>query len=186
MANEPNLDDLPQATVVRKKRMRISIVWIIPILAAVVAIGIAIQRVLSEGPSITIVFKAAQGVEAGKTFIKYKDVNIGQVTAVQLSDDYAKVLVKAKIAKHAAGLMVKDSKFWVVEPRISLSGVSGLSTLLSGNYIGFEAGKSDEDERNFIGLDLPPPITDQRGRKFLLRAATLGSLGSTPPDPTTN
>ncbi|HKN10909.1 MAG TPA: MlaD family protein, partial [Pseudomonadota bacterium] len=177
MANEPNLDDLPQASVVRKKRMRFSIVWIIPILAAVVAIGIAIQRVLSEGPAITIVFKAAQGIEAGKTFIKYKDVNIGQVTAVQLSDDYAKVLVKAKIAKHAAGLMVKDAKFWVVEPRISLSGVSGLNTLLSGNYIGFEAGKSDEDERDFIGLDLPPPITDQRGRKFLLKASTLGSLG---------
>jgi paraquat-inducible protein B len=177
MADEPNLDDLPQATVVRKKRGRISIVWIIPILAAVVAIGIAVQRILSEGPTITIVFKAAAGVEAGKTFIKYKDVNIGQVTAVQLSEDYAKVLVRAKIAKHAAGLMVKDAKFWVVEPRITLSGVSGLSTLLSGNYIGFEAGKSDEDERNFIGLDLPPPITDQKGRKFLLKATTLGSLG---------
>jgi paraquat-inducible protein B len=177
MADEPNLDDLPQATVVRKKRGRISIVWIIPILAAVVAIGIAVQRILSEGPTITIVFKAASGVEAGKTFIKYKDVNIGQVTAVQLSEDYAKVLVRAKIAKHAAGLMVKDAKFWVVEPRITLSGISGLSTLLSGNYIGFEAGKSDEDERNFIGLDLPPPITDQKGRKFLLKATTVGSLG---------
>jgi paraquat-inducible protein B len=177
MANEPNLDDLPQATVVRKKRMRFSIVWIIPILAAVVAVGIAIQRVLSEGPSITIVFKVAEGIEAGKTFIKYKDVNIGQVTAVQLSDDYAKVLVRAKIAKHAAGLMVKDAKFWVVEPRISLSGISGLSTLLSGNYIGFEAGKSDEDERSFVGLDVPPPITDQKGRRFVLKAYTLGSLG---------
>jgi paraquat-inducible protein B len=177
MADEPNLDDLPEATVVRKKRMRFSIVWIIPILAAVVAIGIAIQRVLSEGPTITIIFKVASGVEAGKTFIKYKDVNIGQVTAVQLSDDFAKVLVRAKIAKHAAGLMVKDAKFWVVEPRISLSGVSGLSTLLSGNYIGFEAGKSDEDERAFVGLDVPPPITDQKGRKFLLKASTLGSLG---------
>jgi paraquat-inducible protein B len=177
MADEPNLDDLPQATVVRKKRMRLSVVWIIPILAAAVAVGIAIQRILSEGPAITIVFKAAQGIEAGKTFIKYKDVNIGQVTAVQLSEDYAKVLVKAKIAKHAAGLMVKDAKFWVVQPRISLSGVSGLNTLLSGNYIGFEAGKSDEDERDFIGLDEPPPITDQRGRKFILKANTLGSLG---------
>ncbi len=177
MADEPNLDDLPQATVVRKKRGRVSIVWIIPILAAVVAIGIAVQRILSEGPTITIVFKVAEGIEAGKTFIKYKDVNIGQVTAVQLSEDYAKVLVRAKIAKHAAGLMVKDAKFWVVSPRISLSGISGLNTLLSGNYIGFEAGKSDEDERAFIGLDEPPPITDQKGKKFTLKAATLGSLG---------
>ncbi len=90
MVDDPS-SNLPQATVVPKKRTRVSVVWIIPILAAVVAIGIAIQRIMSEGPTITIVFKAAQGVEAGKTFIKYKDVNIGQVTAVQLSSDRAHV-----------------------------------------------------------------------------------------------
>ena len=156
-----DLNDLPQATVVRKKRMRVSIVWIIPILAAVVAIGIAVQRVLSEGPTIYIVFKSAQGIEAGKTFIKYKDVNIGQVTAVELSEDYGKVVVKAKIAKHAAGLMVADAKFWVVEPRISLSGVSGLNTLLSGNYIGFQAGKSTDDRSAASsGSTCRPSVTD--------------------------
>jgi paraquat-inducible protein B len=176
MADEPNLNDLPQATLQRKKRLRLSIVWIIPILAAILAIGIAVQRVLSEGPTISIIFKSADGIEAGKTFIRYKDVRIGQVTAVQLSEDYTKVLVKAKIAKHAAGLMVEDAKFWVVEPRISLSGVSGLNTLLSGNYIGFQAGKSTEEQRAFTGLDEPPIITDQRGRRFMLRANTLGSL----------
>ena len=79
MADEPDLDHLPQAVVTRKKKLRISIVWIIPLLAAVVAIGIAIQRIRSEGPTITIVFKAAEGIEAGKTFIRYKDVRIGVV-----------------------------------------------------------------------------------------------------------
>jgi paraquat-inducible protein B len=177
MVDKPDPDQLPQATVVRKKSMRVSIIWIIPILAAVVAIGIAIQRVRSEGPTVSIAFKAGEGIEAGKTFIRYKDVRIGQVTAVELSEDYSKVLVKAKIAKHAAGLMVEDAKFWVVEPRISLSGVSGLNTLLSGNYIGFQAGKSTEDRRDFIGLDEPPTITDQPGRRFVLKANTLGSLG---------
>jgi paraquat-inducible protein B len=177
MAEQPDLDNLPQATIVRKKRMRISIVWIIPILAAVVAIGIAIQRVLSEGPTITIAFKAGEGIEAGKTFIKYKDVRIGQVTAVELSEDYTKVVVRAKIAKHAAGLMVEDAKFWVVEPRISLSGVSGLNTLLSGNYIGFQAGNSAEYQRSFIGLNEPPTITGQPGQQFILKSPTLGSLG---------
>src|SRR6266478_9735908 len=100
MAESTDRDSLPQATVVPPRRQRISIVWIIPILAAVVAIGIAIQRIRSEGPTITISFKAAQGIEAGKTFIKYKDVSIGQVTAVELSEDYGQVLVRAKIAKH--------------------------------------------------------------------------------------
>src|SRR5512136_544206 len=147
MPEGPDRDNLPQATVVPRRRTRISVVWIIPVLAAVVAVGIAIQRIVSEGPTITIVFKAAAGIEAGKTFVKYKDVNIGQVTAVQLSPDYSKVEVTAKIAKSAAGLMVEDARFWVVEPRVTLSGISGLGTLLSGNYIGFEAGKSDKQQR---------------------------------------
>src|SRR2546426_5969300 len=178
MAEGPDLPSVPQATVVPGRRARISVVWIIPILAAVVAIGIAVQRILSEGPTITIVFKAAEGLEAGKTSVKYKDVSIGQVTAVRLSPDYSKVEVTAKIAKSAAGLIVEDAKFWVVEPRVTLSGVSGLGTLLSGNYIGFEVGKSDKKARQFSGLDTPPIITGgQPGRQFVLKAENLGSLG---------
>jgi paraquat-inducible protein B len=178
MAENIDRDDLPQATVVPKRGTRISVVWIIPILAAVVAIGIAIQRVMSEGPSITILFKAAEGLEAGKTFVKYKDVNIGQVTAVKLSSDHSKVEVTAKIDKSAADLMVADAKFWVVEPRVTLSGVSGLGTLLSGNYIGFEVGRSDKPQRTFTGLEVAPIITGgQAGRQFALKAENLGSLG---------
>ena len=178
MPDDRELPDIPQATVVPSRRGRISVVWIIPILAAVVALGIAVQRILSEGPTITIVFKVAEGIEAGKTFVKYKDVNIGQVTAVRLSPDYSKVEVTAKIAKTAEGLIVEDAKFWVVEPRVTLSGVSGLGTLLSGNYIGFEVGKSKKKERTFTGLETPPIITyGQPGRQFVLKAETLGSLG---------
>jgi paraquat-inducible protein B len=177
MADDNDLPSLPQATVERRRRGRISVVWLIPILAAVVAIGIAVQRILSEGPTITIVLPVAQGIEAGKTAIKYKDVNIGQVTAVKLTPDYAKVEVTAKMIKSAEGLMVEDAKFWVVEPRITLSGVSGLGTLLSGNYIGFEAGKSTKSQRSFKGLAEPPIITSGLGRAFTLRAAKLGSLG---------
>src|SRR5262245_19563968 len=98
MAERTDRDDLPQATVVPRRPMRISVVWMIPILAAAVAIGIAIQRILTEGPTIVILFNTISGVEAGKTFVRYKDVTIGQVTAVQLSDDFAKVAVTAKIA----------------------------------------------------------------------------------------
>jgi paraquat-inducible protein B len=177
MANDSDLNNLPLASVVRTKRVRLSIVWIIPILAAVVALGIAIQRVRNEGPTISIVFKAAAGIEAGKTFIKYKDVTIGQVTAVELTEDYSRVRVTAKIANHAAGLMVRDAKFWVVQPSVSLSGVSGLSTLLSGQYIGFQTGTSLQKERQYIALDIPPLITDQPGRRFMLKAASLGSVG---------
>src|SRR5215468_11033663 len=178
MSDTPDLPNVPHATVVPGKRARISVIWIIPILAAVVAIGIAVQRVMNEGPTITIVFRAAEGMEAGKTFVKYKDVNIGQVTAVKLSPDHARVEVTAKMAKSAADLMVEDAKFWVVEPRVTLSGVSGLGTLLSGNYIGFEVGKSDKPQRTFNALEVPPVITGgQPGREFTLKAHDLGSLG---------
>ena len=171
-------DNFPQATVEPKRRGRISVIWIVPIFAALVAIGIAIQRILSEGPTITIIFKVAEGIEAGKTFVKYKDVNIGQVTAVRLSPDYSKVEVTAKIDKSAAGLMVEDAKFWVVEPRVTLSGISGLGTLLSGNYIAFEIGKSDKQQRKFTGIEVPPVITrGQPGRQFVLKTENLGSLG---------
>jgi len=178
MADSLDPSGLPQATLVPQRRARISIVWIIPILAAVVAVGIAVQRIMNEGPTITIVFKAAEGLEAGKTAIKYKDVSIGRVTKVELSRDHSKVVVTAKMAKSAADLMVEDAKFWVVEARVTLSGVSGLGTLLSGNYIGFEIGKSTTERRDFTGLDVPPIITGgQPGREFVLKAETLGSLG---------
>ena len=178
MAEIMDRDNFPQATVQPRRQTRISMVWVIPIFAAVVAIGIAIQRIMSEGPTITIIFKAAEGVEAGKTFVKYKDVNIGQVSAVQLSPDYSKVEVTAKIAKNAAGLMVEDAKFWVVQPRVTLSGVSGLSTLLSGNFIGFAAGTSKKQQRTFTGLEFQPVVTSgQPGGEFVLKADNLGSLG---------
>ena len=170
-------DPLPQATVDPPRRTRLSVIWIIPILAAVVAIGIAVQRIVTEGPTITVVFKSAEGIEAGKTFVKYKDVTIGHVTKVELADTYGNVEVTAKISKRAARLMVDDAKFWVVEPRVTLSGISGLGTLLSGNYIGFQPGKSDKKQTRFTGLEVAPVITDQPGRRFVLKAKTLGSLG---------
>jgi paraquat-inducible protein B len=167
--------------VLAPKRHRVSMVWIIPILAALVAISIAVHRIRSEGPTITIVFKAADGIEVGKTFIKYKDVNLGQVTDVHLSNDYSQVVVTAKMTSHAAALLVDDAKFWVVRPTISLSGISGLNTLLSGNYIGFEAGTSKQSQDEFTGLEKPPLISGQLGREFILKSHDLGSLSEGSP-----
>jgi len=171
-------DDLPEAVAVPPRRARFSPIWIVPILAIVVAVGIAWDRLASEGPTITIIFKSADGIEAGKTFVKYKEVNIGQVTAVRLTDDTQNVEVTARIAKSASPLMVEDAHFWVVRPRISLSGISGLSTLISGNYIGFEAGTSAKKGRQYVGLEVPPIVTGNTpGRQFVLQSKDLGSLG---------
>jgi len=178
MTEDADFANVPEATHVPKKRARLPVVWIVPIVAALVAAGIVVQRYLNEGPTIRISFRTAEGIEPGKTFIKYKDVDIGKVTEVVLSKDFSKVIVTAKMEKHAQGLLVEDSRFWTVKPRVTLSGVSGLGTLLSGNYIGIEPGKSGTSHRDFVGLEVPPPITGgMAGREFKLLAATLGSLG---------
>jgi paraquat-inducible protein B len=178
LAETIDRQSLPRATLTPKRHARVSAVWLIPLFAAVVAVGIAVHRILNEGPTIGILFDSAEGVEAGKTHIKYKDVNIGQVSAVELHDRFSKVLVTAKIDKHAEDLMVEDARFWVVQPRVTLSGVTGLGTLLSGNFIGFEQGKSSRRARQFVGLEVAPVIkTDQPGRQFELTTSDLGSLG---------
>jgi paraquat-inducible protein B len=182
MTDNNDLTNVPETTTVPRKRKRFSVVWIIPLVAAIVALGIAVQRILTEGPTITIIFSKAEGIEAGKTFVKYKEVDIGHVTKVKLSGDFQKVVVTAKIDKSAAGLLVDDTKFWIEQPRASLSGISGISTLLSGNYIGLEPGKSNKEGREFTGLEIPPPITfDQPGRRFMLQNTTLGSIGNGSP-----
>ncbi len=163
--------DLPQAQVVARARLPISRVWIIPAVAAAIAIGLAVEHLAREGPTITITFTSASGVEAGKTPIKYKDVTIGLVTALHLSQDYGKVEVTAKIAKEAEGLMTQGATFWIVRPRVTLSEVSGLGTLLSGSYIGFDRGQSTESARRFTGLEDARVIeAGTPGRHFILHA----------------
>ena len=182
MTDNADLANVPEATHVPRKRARVAVVWIVPIVAALVGVGIVVQQYLNEGPTIRISFLTAEGIEPGKTFIKYKDVDIGKVTDVVLSKDYSRILVTAKMEKHAVGLLGEDSRFWIVKPRITLGGVSGIGTLLSGKYIGIEPGKSGKPHHVFVGLEVPPPLTGgMAGREFMLRAGTLGSLGTGSP-----
>ncbi|MGB5218203.1 MAG: MlaD family protein [Smithella sp.] len=177
MTENIDLKNIPETTTVPRRHNKLSVVWIIPLIAAVVALGIAVQRILMEGPTITITFVKAEGLEIGKTFVKYKEVAIGHVTKVELSKDFRKVVVTAKIDKSAAGLLLEDTKFWIEQPRASLSGVSGFGTLLSGNYIGLEPGKSRKEQHEFTGLEIPPSITfDEQGKRFVLKTTTLGSI----------
>lgn len=168
---------IPHAVAVPKRRWAISLVWIIPVVAALLGGWLALHYLLSKGPTITIRFENAQGLEAGKTKVRYKEVDIGTVTGIDIAADRSHVIVTAEIGKQAENLIVDDTRFWVVRPRITYTGVSGLGTLFSGAYIGVDAGRSDKPKTDFTGLDKPPAVTnDARGRLFTLHADDIGSL----------
>jgi paraquat-inducible protein B len=153
-------------------------IWIIPIVAALVGGYLLLQHVLESGPMIAIHFRSAEGLEAHKTRIKYKDVDIGIVKAIELDDERKGVVVYAQMTKQASsGLLVEDTRFWVVRPRISGGQVSGLGTLLAGSHIGSDPGKSTVERRDFVGLDTPQIVpSDVPGRYFLLDSEELGSI----------
>ncbi|KJH67881.1 intermembrane transport protein PqiB [Chromobacterium violaceum] len=179
---KPEQDDLPQAVPVRRRRWAPSLVWLIPVVAALIGGWLAVHAVLSRGPTITISFQNAEGIEAGKTRIKYKDVEIGEVTSVKLSPNRQAIVATAQLSKEAADYLAEDSRFWVVRPRVSGGGVSGLGTVLSGSYIGMDIGKSEARKTDFIGLETPPIINaDLPGQTFTLRADNLGSLNTGSP-----
>ena len=169
--------ELPEAVLETSGRFRPQLVWIIPIVAALIGGWLAVKAILEKGPTVTIAFATAQGIEAGKTKIKYKNVDIGEVRSVTLSDDDKQVIAKAELTKAATKYLVKDTRFWVVRPRVGAGGVSGLGTLFSGAYLGIDVGKSREPQHSFIGLEVPPVITSEiPGREFILHGDELGSL----------
>jgi paraquat-inducible protein B len=173
--HEPDLSDLPQADVQSKKQ--ISIVWLIPIVAVLIGGWLAYKGLSEKGPMVTISFESAEGLEAGKTKLKYKDVEVGKVETIRFNADLSRVLVTAELVKEATPFLTENTRFWVVRPRVTASGVSGLGTLFSGAYIGMDPGREGEPARRFEGLEIPPVVTTgMPGHVFLLRAIALGSL----------
>ena len=160
-----------------KPKKSISIVWIVPLVAILIGGWLVYKAVTEKGPTITITFKSAEGLEAGKTKIKFKDVEVGQVEEIHLSPDLSHVMVTAQLTRDAKDYLTENTRFWVVRARVAGGGVSGLGTLFSGAYIGMDPGKPGKKARSFKGLETPPIVTtDLPGRHFMLRAERLGSL----------
>ena len=174
----PDRDDVPEAVARKKGRSSLSLVWAIPLVAALIGGWLAVKTYMEKGPTITVSFKTAEGLEANKTRVKFKDVEIGEVRNIRLAPDRTRVLVTIELAKYVTPYLVEDSRFWVVRPRIGASGVSGLGTLFSGAYIGMDVGKSSKSQREFVGLEQQPIVAeDEPGRRFVLHTQHLGSLG---------
>ena len=177
MANPPRDFDVPDAVAAPKRGGSLSLVWLIPLVAVVIGGWLAYKAISDRGPTITITFKTAEGLEAGKTKIRYKEVDVGQVTEVALSKDRQSVVATAELIKGTKPYLVEDTRFWIVRPRVSGGVVSGLGTLFSGSYIGVDIGKSGKTRTEFTGLNVPPVVTgDTPGRQFVLHSENLGSL----------
>ena len=172
----PLPDDLPEP-VVRSPINKISLVWVIPLLAALTGGWLAYRSVTEKGPAITIAFESAEGLEAGQTKIKYKEVELGKVVKILLSSDRDHVLVKAELDKQAEGLLSEKTRFWVVRARVGATEVKGLSTLFSGVYIAMDPGPPGPPVDHFKGLKTPPIVTSGiPGRHFILVAERRSSL----------
>jgi paraquat-inducible protein B len=168
---------VPESRTLSRSRTRISLVWVIPIVAALVGVWVAITRIEAEGPKISIEFGSAEGLEAGKTKIEYRGVEVGTISSLQLSPDHRRVQTTAQMAPKTEDFLVEDTQFWVVRPRISGANITGLGTLISGAYIGMEIGGSNRKKRDFVALDIQPIVTGGApGRSFVLKTPDLGSL----------
>ncbi|MBC7786249.1 MAG: MCE family protein [Methylophilaceae bacterium] len=172
----PQNSQIPNLTVQQRSSSDVSLIWLIPLIAILIGLWLGFQALTERGSTITITFKTAEGITIG-THIKYRNVDVGEVKSITLSEDHSQVEVTAKLAKQAKNMLVKDARFWVVRPRISGGSVSGLGTVLAGAHIGMDAGKSTDSAREFVGLERPPIVTsDVPGHQYTLLSDDIGSL----------
>jgi paraquat-inducible protein B len=173
----PEREPLGVAEAEVETRRRLSIVWLIPAVALLVGAYVAWDAYASRGPEITIRFRTAEGLEAGKTQIKYKHVEVGVVQEITLAPDLSGVICRARMVHGAEAYLTEKTQFWVVKPRVAGGQVSGLSTLLSGSYIGIDPVREGRRTRSFTGLDDPPIVSTQDpGSYFVLRSRGEGAV----------
>jgi paraquat-inducible protein B len=170
----PDGADLPRARI-RKRRWSFPVVWVVPLVAAIVAGYLVYGRLLERGPTISITFKDGEGIRAGQAEVRYRGVPVGEVSAVELSEGQEHVVVTARLRRSGASIARDGSLFWIVRPELGPGSITGLTTVLTGPYIQVLPG-TGQTRLQFAGLDRPPPALERRGLKIILAAAQLGSI----------
>ncbi|HEX2519198.1 MAG TPA: MlaD family protein [Castellaniella sp.] len=179
---EPSADSAPPPMPILApgRGLHWSWVWLVPLLALAVGVSLVASVWVRTGPVITISFPTAAGLAVGQTKLRYRDVEVGEVNDIRVAPDRQQVLVDVQLRRDGAKYITqKDSKFWVVRPQVSLAGVSGLNTLISGEYLSVDAPTrlAGDPVYEFRGLENPPEILyGQEGTRFVLQADDLGSL----------
>lgn len=178
LSNQPTDGQPGERAVVRKASM-LSSIWFIPILALILGAYMVVYSWVSEGPEIEIAFSTADGLEPGKTKVKYRNVDMGVVHKVRLNDNFDGVIATAKLDKQATPLLREDTRFWVVTASVAVGRITGLDTLLSGAYIQMAPGIAEEGWRNFVALDEPPLTpTDADGLRLQLTSPEASSVST--------
>ncbi len=167
---------LARATAHRSRRL--SVIWIIPLVALAIGAWLLWDTLSKEGPTITVTFDSGEGLQAGQSQLKYKDIVFGTVKSLELAPDHSHVIVTIATTARAEPLLTDQTVFWVVKPRLFAGNISGLETLLSGSYVGMMPGATaGKEQRAFKGREDPPIISEHvPGHVFLLKAKRLGSI----------
>src|SRR5690242_10908134 len=155
MTNLAEQRTVPRAATRRSRR--ISIIWIVPLVAVAIGGWLAWDTLSKEGPTIKVSFESGEGLQAGQSQLKYKDIVFGTVKSLTLADDKTHVVVTIATTRQAEPLLTDGTLFWVVKPRFFAGNVSGFETLLSGSYVGMlPAAKAGKSQRDFVGREDPP------------------------------
>jgi paraquat-inducible protein B len=174
-----NLSEPPVlARAATRRTRRVSVIWIIPLVALAIGAWLAWDTLSKEGPTITVTFDGGEGLQAGQSQLKYKDIVFGTVKELKLAPDHNHVIATIATTAQAEPLLTDKTVFWVVKPRLFAGNISGLETLLSGSYVGMMPGATaGNPERAFTGREDPPILTEHiPGRVFLLKTKQLSSI----------
>lgn len=172
--------NFPHAVV--KKRAILTFIWVVPVIAAIVAIVLVVQNLQRFGPLVTIRFDNAAGIDANQTVVRYRGIRVGSVSSIKLSKDLKGVEVSVRLRRFAAGLAHEGTLFWIVRPEVGAAGIHALETIVSGPYIGVIPGNGKGPEKKyFVGANEAPVTKDSDGTEFLLHASLIRSLGQNSP-----
>ncbi|WP_224787068.1 PqiB family protein [Pseudomonas aeruginosa] len=169
------MSDLPSPK--KHKTSNWSAIWVLPLVALAIGAWLGWRAYDQAGVLIQVRFESSDGIQAKKTEVLYKGIAVGKVVALDVSEDIKGVVATIEMDKEARQYLSKGTRFWLVKPRVSLAGVTGLETLVSGVYIAVDPVKGEKEERNFTALKQPPPLSDRLpGLHLTLKADRLGSL----------
>lgn len=175
------MNDLPLAKV--RPASNWSAIWVLPLIALLIGGWLAWRAYSQAGIEIQVIFESGEGIQAGKTEIIYKGMSIGKVKALALDDSRESpgVIATVEMEQDVAEHLRENTRFWLVKPSVSLAGITGLETLVSGNYIAISPG-AGERSLTFKALSEAPPLSDDRpGLHLMLKAERLGSLNRDSP-----